>query len=116
MSSTLIKVEGLSKKFCTSLKRSMLYGTYDAVRDMAGISYDAEQLRKKEFWALQDINFELKRGETLGLIGQNGCGKITINGFPCKALLKWYVCPPGVTLNLNALQFYYTNDCYKNHF
>jgi lipopolysaccharide transport system ATP-binding protein len=78
MSDTLIKVEGLSKKFCTSLKRSMVYGTYDAVRDMAGISYDAEQLRKKEFWALQDINFELKRGETLGLIGQNGCGKTTL--------------------------------------
>jgi lipopolysaccharide transport system ATP-binding protein len=78
MSGTLIKVEGLSKKFCTSLRRSMLYGTYDAVRDMAGISYDAEQLRKNEFWALQDINFELKRGETLGLIGQNGCGKTTL--------------------------------------
>ena len=56
----------------------MVYGTYDAFRDMAGISYDAEQLRKKEFWALQDINFELKRGETLGLIGQNGCGKTTL--------------------------------------
>jgi len=33
MSDTLIKVEGLSKKFCTSLKRGILYGTYDAVRD-----------------------------------------------------------------------------------
>jgi len=53
----------------------MLYGTYDAVRDMAGISYDATQLRMKEFWALQNINFELKREETLTLIGQNGCGK-----------------------------------------
>jgi lipopolysaccharide transport system ATP-binding protein len=78
MSETLIKVEGLYKKFCTSLKRSMLYGTYDAVRDMAGISYNATQLRKMEFWALQDINFELKSGEILGLVGKNGSGKTTL--------------------------------------
>jgi lipopolysaccharide transport system ATP-binding protein len=78
MSETVVKVEGLSKKFCTSLKRSMIYGTYDAIRDMVGISYDTTQLRKKEFWALQDLNFELKQGETLGLIGQNGCGKTTL--------------------------------------
>lgn len=78
MAETVVKVEGLYKKFTTSLKRSMLYGTYDAIRDMSGISYDATQLRNKEFWALQDIHFELKRGETLGLIGQNGCGKTTL--------------------------------------
>lgn len=78
MSDTVIKVEGLYKKFCTSLKRSMLYGTYDALRDMAEMSYDATHLRKREFWALQDINFELKREETLTLIGQNGCGKTTL--------------------------------------
>lgn len=78
MSETLIKVEGLSKKFCSSLKRSMFYGTTDVMRDMIGLPYKVKKLRKKEFWALQDINFELKRGETLGLIGQNGCGKTTL--------------------------------------
>jgi lipopolysaccharide transport system ATP-binding protein len=77
MSDTLIKVEGLSKKFCTSLKRSMLYGTYDAVRDMAGISYDAEQLRKKDYWALNGINFEVQQGEIPGIIGKNGSDKST---------------------------------------
>jgi ABC-type polysaccharide/polyol phosphate transport system ATPase subunit len=30
---------------------------------MIGFPYETEKLRKKEFWALQDINFELKRGE-----------------------------------------------------
>ena len=59
MSDTLIKVEGLYKKFSRSLKRSMVYGTVDAARSM-GIPYDATQLRTGEFWALQDINFELK--------------------------------------------------------
>jgi len=71
MSDTLIKVEGLSKKFCTSLKRSMLYGTYNAVCDMAGISFDATQLRKKGFWALQDINFEVRHDEVPGINGKN---------------------------------------------
>lgn len=78
MSETLIKVEGLHKKFCQSLKRSMLYGTIDAAKSMIGLPLENIKLRNKEFWALHDINFELKRGETLGLIGQNGCGKTTL--------------------------------------
>lgn len=78
MSGTLIRVEGLYKKFCQSLKRSMLYGTIDASKSMFGIPIGNVDLRKKEFWALKDINFELKKGEILGLIGKNGCGKTTL--------------------------------------
>ena len=78
MSDTVIKVEGLHKKFCQSLKRGLFYGTTDAVKSMFGFPIENVDLRKKEFWALQDINFELKRGETLGLMGQNGSGKTTL--------------------------------------
>ena len=78
MSETLIKVENLHKKFCQSLKRSLFYGTVDATKSMFGFPIENVELRKKEFWALLDINFELKRGETLGLIGQNGSRETTL--------------------------------------
>jgi lipopolysaccharide transport system ATP-binding protein len=78
MSDKIIKVEGLHKKFCRSLRRSMAYGTFDISRSMLGVSYERGKLRQGEFWALEDINFELKQGEALGLIGQNGSGKTTL--------------------------------------
>ncbi len=56
----------------------MWYGFRDILRDTAGLSSKSGRLRRKEFWAVDDVSFELKKGETLGLIGLNGAGKTTI--------------------------------------
>ncbi len=73
----LVCVEGVSKKFCRNLKKSLWYGLKDLGGELPGRTGGRDELRPDEFRAVKDVSFELKRGECPGLMGRKGAGKTT---------------------------------------
>ncbi len=78
MKDPVLDVTKLGKKYCRTLRRSMLYGLGDIARDFIGVSTKPDRLRQHEFWALRDATFQLQPGRSLGVIGRNGSGKTTL--------------------------------------
>jgi lipopolysaccharide transport system ATP-binding protein len=74
----VISVKDVSKKFCRNLKQSLFYGVRDIAAELLGKPRKGNELRSQEFWALKDVSFQLKRGDSLGLVGANGAGKSTL--------------------------------------
>jgi lipopolysaccharide transport system ATP-binding protein len=76
-SEVAIKVEGLSK----------CYHIYDKPRDrLMQMLMRGRKQYFREFWALNDVSFEIKKGDTVGVIGRNGSGKSTLLQMICGTL------------------------------
>lgn len=78
MDETAIKLEHVSKRF-------WLGENFTALRDLVpGVARRvlrrsvSQSKERPEFWALKDISLEVRKGETLGVIGHNGAGKSTM--------------------------------------
>jgi len=76
----IIKAEGLSKKYIlnknTSVPSDTLYG--NIITGVKGLRSLTKKKETEDFMALQDISFEVNRGDRVGVIGRNGAGKSTL--------------------------------------
>lgn len=78
MHEPFIHIDGVSKKFCRSLIRTIFYGFIDILFVIIKCKPSRNKLRKDEFWAIRDVSLKLKKGDSVGISGPNGIGKSTL--------------------------------------
>jgi len=78
MSNRVVQANSVSKKFSRSLRHMMRNAPLDLGRSILGLNRHSGELRKGEFWAINDVSLFLNQGIRIGLIGRNGSGKSTL--------------------------------------
>jgi lipopolysaccharide transport system ATP-binding protein len=70
----ILEVRNLSKKY----RIRHAGGGYLSLRERMLSAIRFEKTQSEDFWALKDISFDVKQGESIGIIGRNGAGKSTL--------------------------------------
>jgi lipopolysaccharide transport system ATP-binding protein len=76
MKSIVIKAEGLSKKF--RIGSYLSAGLRESIMNQWNILLGRKNQNYKEFWALDELDFQVQEGDVFGIIGKNGAGKSTL--------------------------------------